>query len=432
MFMGNDEIKNTLSLTKIKLGNIKTDLLKILLIIFMMFIAGIFPTILQLFKYKDLVADFRLPDLSSYLFISLFVVTISFYAIYKRINDYYSVYPQTNSSRFLSTQLTFYLWWIVLSFFALILYLSQYILFRVIVLFNENIVIALKFDFGFAITGYFVYLLYGLLVITFISFIAALIHKFNTIAVISLLIIFALLINGNTPLLELFNNIFGFLTKEEYISIFFLKGIITLLILFVASFFINKYTCYYKIHKKYSKLIVIAVGIILILIVSIIRFSLAPEESVSHLSQHNTPVLDRDSHWLPDTISIDISDYDDANGLSVISNINENTDNMIIDYRTSNLYGPGDEIVIYYRFPLHITNDYDLTKHMNCKINASLEDNILNITYSYDKNIKVVFISPYSIIRQFDKYKDKDLYTNTPLLITNNSHGSGFINITIE
>lgn len=433
MFMGNQELKNTLSLTRIKLWNFKNALYQILTISFLIFIVSILSTILGVFEYKNLVVEYVISDLSSFLFVVFIVFTICFYTLYKQRNNCYSIFPQTNSSRFLSSQLTLYLWWIVYSILALTLYLAQYILFKVIARFNDNIIIAFRFDLGFVITSYFVYLLYGFLAINFISFIASFIRKFDIVAKISLLIIFAFLVNTNIYLLDLYGYTFGFFTKEGDLSIFFLKGISACLLLFIASYIINKYTSYYKTNKKRSNWIVVGVGFALIILVGIIRLRFTPElDETLRTTEYYELDNNIDSPWDTHLITLDASKIDDPSKILVTSNINADADNMLIEYDIYVHNEHGDKIVIYYRYPINIRNNYNITEVMNPNINAFLEDNVLNITYNYKKDMKVVFISPCSMMKQFDKYKNKNLFFNTPFLYTTNSDGNGSINITIE
>lgn len=430
MLMGKDEIKNTLVLTKFKFKHLSSNLLMMFFILLFIFIASIFSTILRSFKYKTLAEDFILGDHTFLIFFCLIILFISLCTFYRRRNSCYKVFPQTNTSRFLSTQLSIYLLTVVMSLFSLALYLIKFMVFKLIASFKNNIVIAFSFDLGFVINGFFVYLLYALLASTFISFIALLIRKYNAIAVVALLSVFAFLISGNLPLIQTITNRLSFLIKEGSISVFFIKGIVVWLILLTACIIINKYTSYYKTQKVYSNAIVAVVGFILIMTISVIRVNLAPDESFNTV---DNIIFDDKSPWINRSMTLDASDIADPSRITVTSNFDRTTDNLHLDnniiYRSDSV---GDKIIIYYRFPVDITNDYNITDHMNPKLDASYKDNVLNITYTYDKNIKIIFISPWSMMKQFDKYKGKNLYFDVPILYTSNSNGDGQVSVELE
>ena len=439
MFMGNEEIKNTLALTKRKYNTSKIYMLRFIVIISFIFIILLLPNIIATFKSIDMVSAIKLIDFSYFIFIGTIIAVIIMCHSYKQTNDYYSIFPQTNTSRFVSSQIILYLWMLFLSIISLILYLLQVLVYKILSLYNTNIKMAYTFDFEYTLVGFLIYFMYGIFMISLISLIAALIRKFSTIAVVSLLIIAAILITSHLTITEYIPYIFGFIIQEAHIGIFFIKGFTLCFLLAIASFLINRDTIYYKTHKKRNHTIIITLGIVVIIIVNIFRISMSADEPAarSELLGHDTINNAR----IFKNITLDASDYEDLGMISVITNI-ENIENSNIENSNINMIynhinhnnlknAKGKNIVISYLYPVNITSNINLTDKTNPALTATLEDNVLTITYTYDKNIKVVFIPPWSIMKQFEKYKNKGIHSDMPYYYSYSSGGSGqvFINV---
>ena len=52
---------------------------------------------------------------------------------------------------------------------------------------------------------------------------------------------------------------------------------------------------------------------------------------------------------------------------------------------------------------------YDLVPLTNPRLSARLESATLNIDYTFDKNVKAVFLPIWTFMRQFDYYKGRDV-----------------------
>ncbi len=432
MFMGNDEIRSTISLTKSKIRINSTYMFKTFAIIALLFLAILISTVITALKYKAAVTDIQLNDYSYFSFIGISLAVISMCVKYKQANDYFSVFPQTNTSRFLSSQIILYLWTALITITSFVLYLMQFLVFKLLSIKNNNIILAYKTDAGLILIGIFVYFLYGLLMVAFFSLVAAIIRKFNTFAVVLLLILAAVIFTSELGIVGAIKESLSFLIKEDRIGFFFLKGLVAWLLLFIASLFINKYTVYYKTQRKYRNFVVAAFGIAVIIVVSLIRESIAPDNEFVVNYDANTNTFD-DDLWKVHTMALDASEYDDLSKISIVTNF-EDSDNINyfnLEYNTLHLYN-GQKIVVHYRLPVHTVNHYNLIEQTHPEFTATLENGVLKLNYSYDKNIKVLFIPPWSIMKQFKTYQDKELYSGLPSLYTTNSRGNGFVNVFVE
>lgn len=433
MFMGNGEIKNTLSLTKVKLKTTGSYMFRAVAAIILIYLAVLLPNVITVLKYHSTVIDIKLYDYSFYSFIGITIAVITMCLRYKNTNDYYSVFPQTSNSRFLSSQIILYLWLALISIISLVLYLFQLCMFKLLSKFNRNILFAFDLDAGLTFIGVIVFFLYGCMMIALFSLAAALIRRFNTIAIVVILLIAALLLTSEKGLFKAIADSLDFFNKEGSLALFFLKGIFTWLLLFAGSLAVNRFTSYYKAQRVYKNSIVAAVGIAALIIISIIRSTITENEpTVNYGSYRTNNNFFNNDVWIDKEIVLDASEIEDLSNVSVVTNIEEN-DNMFQGY----LYGTlpsssGDKIVVTYRLPVDITNNYDLTKAMNPKFTAQLNGNVLNLTYTYDKNKKVLFLSPWFMMRQFDRYKNQELYSDYPDFNTTNSRSNGTVNVMVE
>ncbi len=430
MFMGNDEIKNTYVLTVIKFRTTRMYMLRAILFIGLAFLAIMIPSLVNVLKYEATVTDIRIYDYSAFLLLGLLGGAIISCIRYKHLSDYYNVFPQTGTSRFLSTQFILYLWLAFISILALVMYMVQFVIFKLLSMLNSNIILAFRTDLGVVLTGVFIFFLYGLVMISLFSLMATLIRKFNEIAIAILMIIAAILITSEEGIFKTISKMFSFLTEEPKIGIFVLKGLFVWLLLSAAALLVNRYTIYYKTQRKYKNSIVTAVGIASLILISIIRASIPVkgETFVSYNTFSNYGLNDDEYNiWQDKTILLDVSDYEVLSTITVTTNF-DLSDNMMTPIN-EHIVPFGDTIEIRYRLPIRIMNDYNLSELTNPEFTARLEDNQLILDYSYIKNTKVIFLSPWFEMKQFKKYQNKGLFFKASDFYTSSSNGTGHVEI---
>ena len=430
MFMGNDEIKNTMALTRIKFKATKTYMLRVILFISLAFLAVMIPSLVSILKYKAMVSDIKIYDYSYFLFLGLIGAVITSCSRYKQINDYYNIFPQTGTSRFLSTQLILYLWLALISVFAFAIYMIQFVIIKLLSKLNSNIILAFRTDIGLILTGIFIYFLYGLLMISFFSLMATLIRKFNEIAIGILMVFAAILVTSEEGLFHAIPKLLSFLIEEPKISIFLLKGMVVWLLLFIAALLVNHYTLYHKTQRKYKNSIVTAVGVAALILISIIRASLPDGEEtfIKHNVYYNGSFSDdKFNLWQDKTIVLDASEHEGLSQIPIESNFGLSDDMYMAPDK--HIFGFGNSIEIRYRLPVRIMNDYNLTELTNPEFTAKLEDDKLVLNYNYIKNTKVIFISPWFVMKQFEKYQNKNLFFKAPDFYHSSSNGNGHVEI---
>ena len=427
MFMGNDEIKNTIALIRIKFRSSRIIILRTLLIIGLVFLAFMIPSLVNVLKYKDTVSSISISDYSYLFFLGLLGAVIISCIRYKQINDIYTIYPQTGTSRFISTQLILYLWLGLISIISLVLYIIKFLTFKLLSEFNSNIILAFRTDIGLILTGIFIFYLYGMLMIALFSLIGTIIRRFGTIAIGCFMIIIAIILTSEEGVIKTVPKLLSFLTEEPSISIFLLKALSTWLGLVIIALLINKHTSYYNAQPKSRNSIVTIVGIAALILISIIRAS-QPEKNglINNPSVYYSAY--NDSVWLEKSITLDTSDYADLSRITVKTDFDLEDDMYLEPY--SPLLGRADTIEIRYRLPVRIFNDYNLTELTKPSLAVKLEGNELDISYSYNKNTKVIFLSPWFVMKQFERYQDKELFFNLPDFYTSTSRSTGQVNIT--
>ncbi len=428
MFMGNDEIKNTLALTRIKIRSSRVMALRVLLIMGLVYLAVIILTLINVLKYKAVVSDILIYDYSYFHFLAIVVVAITTNIRYKQINDVYAIYPQTVSSRYLSTQAFLHLWLGVLTILPFIVYVIQFVTYKLLSEFNSNIILAFRTDLEMILMGILIFFLYGMLAIALVSLIGVLIRKFGTIAIACFTLLIAFILTSEDGLWGSISRMLSYLTKEQRIGIFLIKVLITWLLLFVSALLINKYTVYYKEQRKYSNALVTAIGIVALIVISIIRTYQADNGgifiSAPYMSSSDSSI------WQDRVLYVTKEDTSNSGPITVKTNFDLEEDNMHLN--TSPSINNADTIKIQYRLPVRLYNNYNLTELTKPSLTAKLEGNVLNINYDYIKNTKVVYLSPWFVMKQFERYQNRDLFFIESNFYSSRSISNGHVSISAK
>lgn len=434
MFMVKEEylyIKK-LTLTKIRSG--KRGYFIYLAIMAFLMLSNLIPSIFLLYKDNNTTFFIKIQEFSLFLFFGLIIGYITINLLYRIQNDYYSIYPQTNSVRFLSSILVSFLTTVVVALTSLGIYIIDSIILRIISLFNKNIAFALNFDIGFVIVGFFTFTIYSLLLLSFFTLLGAIIRKFGIYAIIVLITLVATLIINIVWSLHIIQRLLGFIVYEQNIVLFFIKGIITIMLLLLLSFLFNHFTVYYKSTKITKNIVYI---IILICLVFTVGFSIliGARSMVTTSYGHVTNNALIDSPFK--TIEIDISHLEKNSTINVITNKNIRIPGEI-SYNQNDLYldtpepikVTGNTLIVTYSFPKNIENNIDISKFTKPHISASMKGNTLYLDYEYIDHLKLIVQPIWGIANQFKIYRDKNV--TTPFWSSSSSSGSGSLTIDIE
>ena len=89
--------------------------------------------------------------------------------------------------------------------------------------------------------------------------------------------------------------------------------------------------------------------------------------------------------------------------------------------------GEKGKIIISAVLPLIQKDGINLIEFTDPKVFAELKENNLYINYQYNENIKVVFLSPWLVMNQFDRYIGEGIFKENPGSYS--SRGSGHMRI---
>lgn len=442
MFMVKDEYLNIKKLLNVKIKAYKNNLIWFFIVVLIIFISNLVQTVANvLFVYTEGIKSHIIQDYSYIFFFSLLFAYFILMLLYRNTNNYLSVFPQTNNSRFITSQILNCLIAVMVGTTVLIMYLLDYTIFSIISYFKNGIYLIYDFDVGFIIVGFITFMIYSFIIIAISGLIGAVLLKWRYYAIVSFTLIVSLIISNFKKVIEYAPKLFAFLLNEPKPVLFIIKGIGLCIIINVISLVINNNTIYYKSQKKItaSKLVIFCTTIGITPIISIILLNHSYTNSSTNSSINLSMVDEIDEKYISkfEKIRIDVSHLPKGSKIKIEG------DNIFIPYVSTaySIYDiavnntellnslQGDTIVINYSLPEHYVYDYAMSKFTKPEITINLAGDTLYINYTYE-NADVIFLPIWSIAKQFECYKNKNLIDN--FMIYGSGHRPGIINITIE
>jgi hypothetical protein len=382
-------------------------------------------------------------DLSGFLLFGVVIGLIVGVIIYRTTNVKLSVFPQTNNSRLISSLLMNYFTVVMILMMILVMYMVNLGVFKLMSAFSYDIVFALNIDFKFIITGFFVYLAYGFLLVSIIEFIGAVLRKWTYYAAIILTALFALFIVNFQRVLGHLPGVLAFLVAEPSPLLFFLKATGLWLAITAVTLVINRYTVFYKSHNQILKKGVVITCIVIAATVIIIPGALfeVSYSSGDVFDDDGTFTLNEHDYVSIEEFTIDISHLRngsrvDIDGTNIYIMQPESwiwqTNGSAIVSNAESLYNiHGDTIVIWYRPAWFLVNGIDVLKYNNQQLYVHLEGNTLFLNYSYD-NVHVMLLPIWSLARQFDSFKDTGVLSANVLGFSTGGNSTTNIWIDVE
>ena len=455
MFMVKDEFANVQNLFKIRLKPYTKAFIWLFIIFALILLASLAGTVLMIIENIDGFSHNIVTDPSVTILICVFIgYSISVF-MYRSANDKLSVYPQTNNSRYISWLLVNYSMMVIFALLILVPYLIHYGVIMLMSAFNDSIHLALNVDFGFIVIGFFVYLIYSFLIISVVELIGAAVRKWSYYAIVTLAALLTLMMVNLERVIENIPKVLSFLIFEPSLILFFLKAVGIWLGITAVTLILNHYTVYHKSQNwVLRRRIVIACVIIAVLITILtpilFRFDIVIS---SNTPASNTGVVRIDSEWSNDQVDndsfitraeeirIDISHLPAGVNINIQGeNINVIEDDSIVIW-SSNLITAyinnvdsltdvhGDTLVIQYWKPWFMVNGIEISKFADPQVTAYLDGDTLFINYTFNRTT-VIILPIWSIVRQFDIFKDKGVLTGHAL--GSSGGGSMSVNIFIE
>jgi hypothetical protein len=429
MFMVKEEYANIKNLLKLRLKlNIKGFVWLIVILSLIIFVS-FSENVVQILR-GDGIIFYNMADFSIAL---LVFVAGGFFVqmlMYKSQNDMLSVFPQTNNSRFVSSLLCNFIVTFGLVGFVLAVFLIRHFVILLLSVFVDNLYFALDFSLSLMVVGFFVYVIYSLLLVSFFELVGVILRKWTYYAILAFTAALSLIFANMNTVVERLPYVFGFLTGESSIILFFVKAIAILLAMNALSFFINNKTVYYKNHGSgLNKLVVIGciVLTVLMVILPIILFNGALTLEVTSETQafsrpqsiaagrsgyffRNVHEVRIDISHLPDGSNINVSIEDRDVSVDVVASMfmSNRAPIAITGYEDlQNIYG--DTIVIIFFPPSFEINSFQLSYFTSPQYVAYLDGNTLFLDAIMD-DVQAVFLPVWGIARQFDVFQDRNIF----------------------
>ncbi|MCL2059070.1 MAG: hypothetical protein FWH01_08445 [Oscillospiraceae bacterium] len=479
-----DEAANAKRLLNVKFKVHRKNFAYFLVIAAVMFISNFATTVYGI--WNDIgIRNHELSDFSVAFFFGLIIAFIIIMLMYRQTNDKLSVFPQSNTGRFIASQIINYIIVAMAGLMSLAMYLINYCSMRFLSAAKNNVHLALNADAGFIAAGFFTFTAYSFLILAAIDLVGAILRKWAHYAAVAFTALLALAFVNIMTVVEYTPKALAFLVREPSFAVFMAKAAALWIALVAVSLLINYHTEYYRSHNTVIKK---AVVIVCIIIASAILFitpmvlmftsgsgggnAMATYETyddggfadetfpaaseiridVSHLPKGSKLALVGDNF---NTRGLDIvngdvvggKDGDVADGgdggdggdgadgaaeyeyiiyesRSVASYANINGAEALDDIR-------GDAVVVKFRPPEYTINGVEMMRFANPRFDAYLVDGALRIDYYVD-DAHVVFVPIWGIARQFDAFKDKGYYKEHLLGYIGGGNMSPSIYISVE
>jgi hypothetical protein len=325
------------------------------------------------------------------------------------------------------------------------MYLINLGTFKLMSVFYDNIIFALNIDIEFIIAGFFVYLAYSFLIVSAIELIGAVLRKWTYYAAVALTTLFALVIVNLPRIIGQLSRIFAFLIAEPSLLLFFLKAAGLWLVITAATLLLNRYTVFYKSRsqalKRGTVIICIVIAVAIIAITPAVIFEASYSNSDDYWEEADW-IIDENDYINTEEFTFDISHLPNGSRIDIAgTNIHiwqpgqwvwssdEAFANVSIADELYNIQG--DKITVGYRPAWHLVNGIEVYKYTNQHLSVHLEGNTLILDYTRD-NVHVLIMPIWSLARQFDYFKDMDLFTTNALGFTSGGNSRANIWINVE
>ena len=378
---------------------------------------------------------YNMPDFSVTFFFGLIIAYITLMFLYRSMNDKLSVFPQTNTSRFVTTQAGYYIAAIILALISLISYLCYYGSFKLLSHFAENIYFALNFNAGFVIAGFFTFLIYIFIIIATLELIGTILRRWTYYAIVILtsLVVLGILYIGRV--IEYLPSLLSFIVREQSFGLFMVKAIGLWLAIVAVSLIINRYTVYNNSRNilKIRRVAItsIAIGVIVVIVVPLVILSLRSDEGnntgQTSVTNHET---EREVGY-KDNLEIFHVDVSHLPKGSRINLMGKNIDIGSDDTNFTTVSGPPgrpfmpayiggketldsldtDTLVIEFRPPFYEVNGIEFAGYADPQLDVRLIGDTLRIDYKI-KNTHIAIIPIWGIARQFEAWKGKDIFVS--------------------
>lgn len=422
MFVGKVDRDNTIHLIKMRM---KENFFAKKLGIFLTILFGI--NLITLFQNFLMYSD-NVTSISSNVFslwgFSIALIVCGIYTVdFKEYYIRHQIYPQNNFSRVTSHEIYCYINFFLVQVYCLLLYLLEIAIVLIIKTFTNNIELAYQFNLQYIFAGFFVTVMYGFLLIALFILYTTLLRKFKIpFAILSFVIAIYLLRS------LYLSAVLDFYIKEPSILLFLIKALCTWFIIVAFNHVINKYTKFNEIEKAKLKknrstvIVAIVAFIFAIIFITIPFYSYKNRTDYKTIKTNDSTRVevtdinsdsDNPTQYIVKKV-IDVSSIPEGSNLTIqmpkeLVN-NDNLMDVSIFFGEEFTNPSNNKIIIEYLPASDVINYINLKSFTKPEFNVWLKDKKIYFSENYRKNVKVVILSPYSFMTQFDYFKGKQIF----------------------
>lgn len=341
------------------------------------------------------------------------IAGIFFTLDYQNYNYKYEIYSSNNKTSFVSYGLFCYMHLVKVQIIALLLYVTQYGIFSLLHVLKGNIYFAYEFNIIYLLTGFFLYLLYGFLAISAIIFIGSLNRKYIRIPKI-LFIVFIIFCTISFSYIKKHINmadniVINFILKESSILIFIIKMVSISLVLIALSILLNKHSYNNKKERNYGFITLIAcIGIFIILngySYGTSSITTMREAVIENYKIYANEVYKLNSSEAKSEYQIELNELTSGENIKIYLAEEDKRNFSIQIYNFSPK--TNENVIVHFIPNKNNVNDIDVASYINPQLAIRYIKDEIHLKVQYKKNIQVVFMEPYSMLKQFVLFKDK-------------------------
>ena len=451
MFMVKDEYANIVNLLKVKIKTNGKNFFWFPCIAAVMLCATLAVTVVSIIHSGGKgISFYQVQDYSTSFFFGMIIAYMVMMFLYRNINDKFSVFPQTNTARFITSALINYIIAVFVGLTTLVMYLLYNAAIKILSFFYDSVYLALNFDIGFIVGGFITFLLYSFIVVAVIDLVGVILRKWKIFAAVAFISLIVAAVVNIMMFIEYAPKVLAFLVKEPSFGLFVIKALLIWVAIVAVSLVINRFTVYHKKQSRHNKMLDVVICVIIAAVITIgIPFVLFSNDGMAITSVESETVAESVDvsesvdiyFYTADEVRIDIShlprgsdiNLEITEGISIaaggnafIYGQNDFTAYLSGTYALNDIQG--NTLLLQFRPPFYHRNDFEIVDFPNLHISAYLEGDTLYIEYSIG-DAHTVIIPIWSMAGQFDIFKGKGLVLPHGFRFDGNSHANILLSV---
>lgn len=448
MFMAKDELTAAGKYFKLRLRDARIGIAAVLALMVLLCVGSCAWILFDISGSHDPIGRDNMLDYSWLLISIMPLVLVILISRQESTQKRYSVYPLTNTSRFLAAQM-FYHALIAMGIAAVaLLYFVQYFFFTLVSVWKSSVVLAFSLSVKYLITGSLVLFMWLALFGVALSFLEVVVRVFKLIVVIPLLLISVTIVviaySGSFQGFSLVRAVAFLLPKSP--GVFLLRGLLLWFVLFFMAFALNKLASHLRVAGTnvwsswllYVPLIAVAGALALVLSMSVFSMDHGFPDSYHDYSSPGVRTISLDASRVPKGSAIEIRQRifqgDSLQPSELGSFLGGAGWPTYQDFFTDS--GPatgeggafaGQKIVVTYQLPTFLEGDQKLMAYARPEVFAHLEGTVLNIDYHCAHKINAIYPPIWLVMESFPEYDSSHI--GTTLGSKSTAFSAGFIEV---